>query len=217
MRPKRYVTVILAPVVGYLAVLLLVAVFVVKPPPLGWVGFGVAAAIGLLIGALAAAVFPHSRASGVHIHPLEGDRFRLLVVVDAHCSTDRLGEALRSKIVGRAAELLVVAPVLASPHHFLTDDEGQEREDARARLTETLQTLSRFGIESRGVVGSDDPLQAIADALAGFSADEIVLVAMDDRHRLWLEQGIERQARDLYGVHVTTLTADTDVASGAPR
>ena len=217
MRPKRYVTLILGSVVGYFAVLLVIAVFVVKPPPLGWVGFGVAAAIGLLIGALAVVVFPHSRASGVHIHPREGDCFRLLVVVDAHGGSEQLGEAVRSTIVGHSAEVLVVAPVLASPQHFLTGDEGREREDARVRLTETLQTLSRFGIESRGVVGSDDPLQAMADALAGFPADEIVLVASGDRHRLWLEQGIERQARDLYGIHVSTLTADMEVALGAPR
>jgi hypothetical protein len=209
MRSKRYVLLILAPVAAYLATLLLIAAFVVKPSPLGWVGLGVASAIALLIAGLAVTLFPRARAHGVRLHPRADDTVRLLVVADAHCEGRRLSEAVRRRLSGRTADVLVVAPVLVSPLHFLTEDEQREAEDARVRLTIALQALEAHGIEARGVVGTDDPLQAIADALAGFPANEILL-AVSPEHRFWLERDIERQVRDLYGVHVSTVIAETD-------
>jgi hypothetical protein len=60
MRSRPYVLVIVVPVVAYLAVLLLIAAFVVKPSTLGWVGLGVASATTLLIAGLAVALFPRT-------------------------------------------------------------------------------------------------------------------------------------------------------------
>lgn len=176
-RSKSQLWWILVPVTGYLAVLLVVAVFVVKPPPLGWIGFGVAATIGILIAGLASVLFPRMRTNAVRLHPRLDGRFRLLVVADAHCASPSLSRAVRDALGGRTGEVLVVAPVLSSPLHFLTDDEDREREDARVRLSEALQGLTQLGIETRGLVGTDDPLQAIGDALADFSANEILLAA----------------------------------------
>jgi hypothetical protein len=91
------------------------------------------------------------------------------------------------------------------------------REDARVRLAETLQGLARFGIEARGVVGTDDPLQAIGDSLAGFPANEILLAAPEARQRTWLEHGLERQVRDVSGVHVSSLTTTATTAAAGRR
>ena len=214
MRSRPYALLILAPVVGYFAALLLVAALVVKPPALGWIGFGVAAAIGLLIGGLAVGVFPHMRANGIRLHPRVRGPLRLLVLADTGCTSAALAAALRGRRGDRAAEVLVVAPVLAAPLHYLFDDEELERGDARARLVDMMQAVARLGLEVHGVVGSDDPLQALGDALATFPANEILLAVPDARHRLWLEQGIEHRARDLYGVHVSTVV--TEAAVGHP-
>jgi hypothetical protein len=213
MHSKSYLWWILAPAVGYVTLLLLVAAFVVKPPALGWIGFGVAATIGIVIAGIAAVLFPHTRANAVRLHPRFGGHFRLLVVADAHCASASLCKAVSAMLAGRTADVLVVAPVIASPLLFLAEDEEREREDARVRLFETLHGLTRLGIEARGVVGADDPLQAMGDALGAFPANEILLVSPEERQAIWLEHGLDRQARDLFGVHVSSLTVDS---VGAP-
>ena len=206
------------PVVAYLGVLLAVALFVVTPSTLGWIGFGVVAVIGLLVGLVAAGLYPLTRTNAVRIHPRAGEPLRLLVVADAHCDNPALCRGVRRRIGGRAAEVVVVAPVLASPLHFLTDAEPNEHDDARARLNDVLGGLARLGIASRGVVGSDDPLQAIGDTLTGFPAAEVVLAAPAASRRHWLEQDLERKVRDVYRVHVSVLDlGDTDGAGEAAQ
>ena len=101
----------------------------------------------------------------------------LLVVADERCDSVSLAAALGAKVAANDAVVFVVAPVLASPLHFLAEDEERQREDARERLDETLNELTQFGIAARGMVGSDDPLQAIGDALARFPANEILFAA----------------------------------------
>lgn len=200
------------PVVAYLVALLAIALFVVTPSTLGWIGFGAAGAIGLLIGAAASRLYPLTRTNAVRVHPRPEDSSRLLVVADAHCDRAALCQAVQRYVAGRSVDVFVVAPMLPSPLHFLTDAESHERQDADARLQETLQGLTRAGIATRGAVGSDDPLQAIGDALAVFRAGEILLAAPEMRRRRWLEYDLERQARDVYGVHVSVVTTDGGVA-----
>ena len=67
-------------------------------------------------------------------------------------------------------------------------------------------------LATRGAVGSDDPLQAIGDALAVFRAGEVLLVAPEMSRRRWLDYDLERQARDVYGVHVSVVTTEGGVA-----
>ena len=204
MRSRSYVVWIFAPVLVYLAVLLLVAALVVKPPALGWIGFGVAGTIGLAIAGLASILFPRTRVNAERRHPRRDGLLRLLVVADAHCDRAALCAAVQHAAGVRPLEVFVVAPVLARPAHFLADAEEREREDAQVRLAEALRALTQLGIEARGLVGTDDPLQAIGDGLAAFAADEILLVPSAGARRPWLEQGLERRARDTFGVHVST-------------
>jgi len=219
MRSRPYLVFFFAPVLAYLVVLFLVAVFVAKPPALGWIGFGVAAAIGIAVAGLASWLYPRSRtnADRLHLHPRGA--FRLLVVADVHCDAPALCDAVQHSIAGRKSDVLVVAPVLASPLHFLTNAEENERTDADLRLSEAVDGLTGLGITARGMLGSDDPLQAIGDALAGFPAHEILLAAVESTSRNWLEFGLERRARDAFGVHVAGVTvADkAPVAPSQPR
>jgi hypothetical protein len=214
MRSKSPVTLIVFPVAAYLTVLLIGA-FVARPSRLGWIGLGVVSVIVLIAAGVAFALFPRTRANGDRLHPRVTDVFRLLVVTDAHCRDEQLYRAVRTAVFGRLADILVVAPVIASPLHLVADDERREAEDARVRLTDVLQALGRHGIEARGVVGADDPLQAIGDALAFFPANQVLLVL--SRRPAWLERKIERRVRDLYGVHVSTVIGEREPSIGAPR
>jgi hypothetical protein len=75
------------------------------------------------------------------------------------------------------ADVFVVAPALNSRlRHWLSDDDGARR-TAAERLVACLDRLEREGVRAQGRIGDADPLQAIADALPTFAADEIVIAA----------------------------------------
>ena len=81
------------------------------------------------------------------------------------------------------AEVFVVAPALNSRlRHWLSDDGGARRV-AGERLAACLDRLERTGLHATGRVGDADPLQAVADTLPTFAADEIVIAAHPDRSR----------------------------------
>lgn len=202
-----YLPLFAIPVLAYVAILLGVGI-AVRPSALGWGGLGVSAAIGLLVAGLAAHFYPRTRANAVRLHPRSGDRFRLLVVVETPIEAARLRARVRSAIGGRRpADVLVVCPVRASALHFLTDAEEPEHERAQSLLERTLEGLEDLRVPVGGSLGTDDPLQAIGDALAAFPADEIVVVEPERGRRTWLERDLEQRARDLYGVHVSALPA----------
>jgi len=79
------------------------------------------------------------------------------------------------------ADVLVVAPALNSRvRHWLSDEDGARRR-AEQRAEACVQQLELNGVHANSRVGDADPVQAIADALPLFAADEIVIAATDDR------------------------------------
>lgn len=197
MRARR--TAILAvaiPVAAYLATLLLVAALYVKPPLIGWIGFGVVGALSCLIAAGVLILFPRMRTAVDEVAAPEAGR--LVVLADAFCPADRLCDTIAVRLAGRAPDVLVVAPVLARPLHYLAGDEDRERWDAEARLGAVVAALRERGLRVEGRVGDDDPLQALGDALAGFPAGEALVVTSPDTH--WLEEGLFDRARRLVPV-----------------
>ena len=75
------------------------------------------------------------------------------------------------------ANVLVVAPALNSRLRRWASDEDRARRRAAERLRAYLDQLEKHGVHAEGRVGDADPLLAIADALAIFPADEIVIAA----------------------------------------
>jgi len=73
------------------------------------------------------------------------------------------------------AEVLVVAPALNSWLRHWLSDEDPARRRANERLAVVVGELRRVVEHVEGRVGDADPLQAIADALPTFPADEIVI------------------------------------------
>jgi hypothetical protein len=203
MRTSRTaVLTVTVPVAAYLATLFLVAALYVKPPLLGWIGFGVVGAFSCLIAAGALALFPRMRVAVDTVSAPESTH--LVVLADARCQADRLCDTIALRLAGRAPDVLVVAPVLASPLHYLAGDESRERWDAEARLGAIVAALRERGLHVEGLVGDDDPLQALGDALAGFPAGEALVVTSPESH--WLEEGLFERARRLVPVleHVET-------------
>ena len=129
---------------------------------------------------------------------------RLLYVAHQACGNPALCAEVRAHAAG-GADVLVVAPVLSSPLNRWTSDEAQDRGLAEARLEESVGCLRRSGLRVRGTVGDADPVQAMADALAGFPADEIVICLEAPERPHWLRKGVVERAEERFGVPVTEI------------
>jgi Universal stress protein family len=140
-------------------------------------------------------------------HAADGRR-RILVVANETVA----GTELRDEVLRRArdanAEVLVVTPALNSRLRHWTSDEDRAREEAQERLDASLAALREAGVDARGQVGDDDPLQAIEDALRGFSADEILLSTHPPGRSNWLERGLVANARDRWSCPITHVVVD---------
>ena len=79
------------------------------------------------------------------------------------------------------AEVLVVVPAVNSwLRHWLSDEDGARRR-AEERAAAYVDRLERAGAHAHGSVGDADPVQAIADALVTFPADEVVIASGGSR------------------------------------
>jgi hypothetical protein len=79
------------------------------------------------------------------------------------------------------ADVLVVAPALNAWIRRWMSDEDDARRRAEERAAAFVQDLDRRGIHADSRVGDADPVQAIADALATFPADEIMIAGAPER------------------------------------
>jgi hypothetical protein len=136
-----------------------------------------------------------------------GDRRRILVVANETVT----GSALRKEIVHRAgkdADVFVVAPALNTRLRHWTSDEDRARAEAQARLDASLAALAESGITADGLIGDDDPLQAMEDALRTFGADEIIISTHPPGRSNWLERGLIDRAREAYDCPITHVVVD---------
>jgi hypothetical protein len=205
MNKSRLAWLVFAPIGLYVALMLGLAAFVVHPPLLGWIGLAVMGVMALAAGSRALAFFSRMRTNAERLHPHAGVVYRLLVVTDVDVEPAEICSSVGLRTIGRRTEVRVVAPVIASPLHFVSADEESEAFDAARRLQATLAALAKAGIPAQGAVGTDDPLQAVGDVLHDFPADEILLVGPLPSRRQWLDRDFERRARDLFGVPVSTV------------
>ena len=136
---------------------------------------------------------------------------RILYVANQACGNPALCAEVRAHAAA-GAEVLVVAPVLSSPLHRWISDDAEDRALAEARLEESIGCLRRHGLRVRGRLGDADPVQAIADALFGLPADEIVICLEEPERPHWLRKGVVERARERFQVPVTEL----DIAAREP-
>jgi hypothetical protein len=136
---------------------------------------------------------------------------RILYVAHQACGNPALCAEVRAHAAA-GADVQVVAPVPSSPLHRWTSDALEDRVLAEARLEESIVCLRRHGLHVRGMLGDADPVQAIADALFGFPADEIVICLQEPERPHWLRKGVVERARGRFQVPVTEL----DVAASEP-
>ena len=120
---------------------------------------------------------------------------RVLVVVDQPCTAPELCASVRGYVAADRIEALVIAPAHGSPETQWYVDEDAARADAIHRLRACVACLARDGIRATGQLSDPDPVQAIADALHEFPADEILLISAPQRPSSWLRQNVIDRAR----------------------
>ena len=153
----------------------------------------------------AAASEPPARVEPVpHI---QGER-RILVIAEDTVGEEALTEEIHRRSEGVAEHVLVVEPALTTRMHRWASDEDGARAQAQARVDESLARLHAVGVNAEGVVGDDDPLQAVADALRTFGADEIVISTNPEGRSHWLERGVVEAARERFSPPVTHIVVD---------
>lgn len=187
-----------------------------------WLVIGTVAVVAIVVLAVvamrrprAAAVSEGSAAFEGGAPPADDGVHRVLLVVDAACTTDDL-QSLAGARGETGTSVFVVAPAVSSRVARLTGDE-EAYAHARESADATVRALTDLGYEARGHVGSHDPLQATDEGLREFPADEIVFVLGGGDKTQWLEQGIVDLARGRYPVPVSELNASLEAHRAQPR
>jgi hypothetical protein len=189
-----------------LSICALVLAVAVETPMLAWLGFVIAATSILCVTALVPIAFERTRVSAPPPASSLDRRRRLLVVADSHCSEVAVSDEIVARLAGAVAVHLVV-PVRVSHLHFMADDESDEQREAEESMRITVDLLQQRGIATTGSVGSDKPLESMADALASFAATQVLLVTPPKEESYWLERGLLEKARQLTVLPTTQVVA----------
>jgi hypothetical protein len=118
------------------------------------------------------------------------------VLADEACTSSDLCAGIRAHTGSGLIEALVIAPAHGSVATRWYVDEDAARADATRRLRASVSCLARDDIRVEGRLADPDPVQAIADALRDFPADEILIISAPQRPSTWLRpNAIDRVRR----------------------
>lgn len=105
-------------------------------------------------------------------------------------------------------EVMVIAPALSSRLKYIFSDVDEPREQAQARLDESLELMKRSGINATGAVGDANPTLAVHDALAVFKAGAIIVSTHPEGRSNWIEHNVVEKIRDHNELPVTHVVVD---------
>ncbi len=128
---------------------------------------------------------------------MSAPRKRVLVVSnETLAGANEVPKAIRP-LVDDAEEIYVIAPTLTSWLQWVASDVDGARVAADQRLHTVFDHMRANGLQAHGTIGEEDQVVAIADALAEFNADLIVLRlhAPDSEHESWHEHRIAERVR----------------------
>jgi hypothetical protein len=131
-----------------------------------------------------------------------------VLIIASEAVADRpsgVPEAVRRQVL-EAEDVRVVAPTLTGRLESWTSDidaAARSADERRRAIVESIQTTGQRA--SRGSVGDEDPLQAIADALAVFPADALILAVRTPDTQNSRERGLGERARARFSLPVTEM------------
>jgi len=139
---------------------------------------------------------------------------RVLVLANETVNGDELLDELRAIDRSRNAEYHVCVP--ANPidtgqamHQGAVYIWEATTEAAQARLDRTLEVLRSEGLQADGALGSYKPLRALADAVADFSPDRLVICTLPEDRSAWLRYDVVDRAREAYDIPLTHVVVES--------
>jgi hypothetical protein len=134
---------------------------------------------------------------------------RYLVVANQTLGGEHLAEAIRTRHQEGPARFHVVVPATAPPDQA-TWTEGEARANAERQLGTALERFREMGADVDGEVGDESPLQAIGDAIAAETYEEIILSTLPAGASRWLRQDLPHRVERSFGLPVTHVTAEAE-------
>jgi hypothetical protein len=137
---------------------------------------------------------------------------RVLIIANQAVADRPAGvpETVRRQVLA-AEQVRVVAPTLTTRLQSWTSDIDAAASSADERMRSIVESIRTAGQRaSRGNVGDEDPLQAVADALAVFPAEALVLAVRTPERQNHRERRLGERARARFGLPVTEMLIDRD-------
>ena len=137
-------------------------------------------------------------------------RHRVLVVTDENLAeANKVPDPIRP-LVDQATDIYVLAPTLTTRLQSLTGDIDRARLAAGDRLRTVFDHMHADGHVPGGTVGDEDQVTAIADALADFDADLMLLRlhAPGSKNENWREHRLTRRVRSHFKLPTITFFFD---------
>ena len=143
---------------------------------------------------------------------------RLLFIADtAAADVDALPPPVRT-LIDEAAEVCIVPPALPGRLAWLADDVDRFRDLADERLDIVVGHMRSIGANVRGAPRRGSLLTVIADAVAEFHPDHILIALRSPEHANWQERRVIEHIEASFGIPLTTYTVDphghTSTATG---
>jgi len=133
---------------------------------------------------------------------------RLLFVADAAVAdVDQLPSSVRA-VLDAAAAVHVVTPTLPGRLAWLADDVDRCRHVADERLDTVLSHMHSIEAHASGTAGRGRVVTVIADAVAAFAPDHILIALRDSEHANWQERGLIEHLEERFALPVTAYAVD---------
>jgi nucleotide-binding universal stress UspA family protein len=111
-------------------------------------------------------------------------------------------------MIDSATEVYIVTPTLPGRLAWLADDVDRFRHVADERLDTVIGHMYSIGADAHGVAGRGSVLTVIADAVADFTPDHILVALRSSEHANWQERHLIEHIEDRFGLPVTTYAVD---------
>jgi nucleotide-binding universal stress UspA family protein len=134
---------------------------------------------------------------------------KVLVLTSEPITAAKLSSALTGDVDPKDVELLIVTPALQpSALRFWFSDADDAIARAQRTEQETVERLSKEGVEVDSETGESDPEQAIQDALQTFPADEILVFTHPEDQQRYRENVDVEVLEQRFGLPVKQATID---------
>lgn len=133
---------------------------------------------------------------------------RLLFVADAAvANVGQLPPPVRA-VIDAAGAVYVLTPTLPGRLAWLADEVDQVRHVADERLDTVLGHMRSIGAHASGAATRGSVLTVVADAVAEFKPDHILVALRSSEHANWQERGLVKHIEQRFGLPVTAYAVD---------